>query len=146
MKKIILISLVSLASFGCGEKNVTEKMLLGDWECRQTEQNAKWENGLFLDYTPPVEHGTFLAKYLKEDDNLFLILKLPDRDEKIKQNFKKMNENREYFIDDTRIADSNKLVYISDNEFKWIYENTVTQDNSEENVKAKVMRHCIRIK
>lgn len=146
MKKIILISLVSLALFGCGEKKVTVDMLIGDWECKQVEQNAKWKNGVFQDYEPPVEHGTFLAKYLKEDDNLFLILKLPDRDEKIKQNFKKLNESHEYFIHDTRIADTNKLVYISGNEFKWVYENAVTQDDSEDNVKVKVMRHCIRIK
>ena len=41
MKRIVFLGLVCFALFGCGEKKVTEEMLVGDWECRQTEQKAK---------------------------------------------------------------------------------------------------------
>lgn len=50
MKRIALISLVSLALFGCGEKKINEEMLVGDWECNITQQLAKWKNGAFQEY------------------------------------------------------------------------------------------------
>lgn len=34
----------------CGDKKVTEEMLLGGWECSQNDQKAKWENGTFQDF------------------------------------------------------------------------------------------------
>ena len=50
MKRIVFLGLVCFALFGCGEKKVTEEMLVGDWECRQTEQKAKQKNGTFQDF------------------------------------------------------------------------------------------------
>ena len=41
MKRIVLLGLACFVLFGCGEKKVTEEMLVGDWECRQNEQKAK---------------------------------------------------------------------------------------------------------
>ena len=31
MKRVVLLGLTCFALFGCGEKKVTEEMLLGDW-------------------------------------------------------------------------------------------------------------------
>ncbi len=31
-------------------RKVTEEMLLGDWECTQNDQKAKWKNGTFQDF------------------------------------------------------------------------------------------------
>ncbi|ORF45452.1 hypothetical protein [Gilliamella apicola] len=50
MKRIALLGVVCFALFGCGEKKVTEEMLVGDWECRQNKQKAKWKNGTFQDF------------------------------------------------------------------------------------------------
>ncbi|MWN91336.1 hypothetical protein GQ597_11575, partial [Gilliamella sp. Pra-s65] len=50
MKRILLISLVSLVLFGCKEKKVTEEMLVGDWRCDFAQQIAKWKDGAFQDY------------------------------------------------------------------------------------------------
>lgn len=144
MKKIILICLVSLACSACGEKKVTEKMLVGYWRCIGTEQKAKWENGLFQDYALPIDNGTSLIKFQKEDDNFFL--KLSDKNEKIRLDFQKMEENYEKSMDDTKIVVINKLEYISNNEFKAISEFTVMPDKSEDNVKRKSVTHCTRIK
>ena len=43
MKRVVLLGLACFALFGCGEKKVTEEMLLGDWECTQNDQKAKWK-------------------------------------------------------------------------------------------------------
>lgn len=144
MKKIALISLFSLALFGCGEKEVTKEMLVGDWECSSIEQKAKWENGLFQDYEPPVDLNSLVVKYIKEEDELFV--KLPDIDKKIPEDFERMNRSYENYLGDVVIIGVNKLEYISDNEFKSISEYTITQDKSEDNVKAKVIQSCTRIK
>lgn len=144
MKNLLFIGLIGFTLIGCGEKKVTEEMLIGDWRCDFKEQVAKWKNGVFQDYAPPVDHEASLVTYLKEDDNLFV--KLPDSNNKIKQDFKKLNESYENSIGDTKISGFNKLEYISDNEFKWIYENTIIHDNSEDNAKTKVLTHCTRIK
>jgi hypothetical protein len=56
MKKFLLISLIGFALIGCGGKEVTEDMLIGDWKCKGSEQTAKWKNGLFQDYLPTVDH------------------------------------------------------------------------------------------
>lgn len=144
MKKLILMSLVSIALFGCGDKKVTEDMLIGDWRCNFKEQVAKWKNGLFQDYAPPIDHETSLVTYLKEDNDLFV--KLPDSDRKIKQYFNKMDGSFEYSIGDMKTFGFNKLEYISDDEFKSISEITITQNKSEDNEKTKNIMHCTRIK
>lgn len=144
MKRIILISLVSFALFGCDEKKVTEEMLLGDWQCDFTHQVAKWKDGAFQDYAPQVDHDASLVTYLKEDDNLFI--KFPDSDMKIKQDFKTLSEGFESSIYGIKTVSSNKLEYISYNEFKLNSEATMTQNKSEDNEKIKVIQHCIRIK
>lgn len=53
MKRILSVALVCLALLGCGEKKITEEMLVGEWECTISNQEAKWENGVFQDFTPP---------------------------------------------------------------------------------------------
>ncbi|OCG77394.1 hypothetical protein A9G42_05680 [Gilliamella sp. Nev6-6] len=144
MKNLLLISLLGLTLIGCEEKKVTEEMLIGDWECSATEQRAKWKNGVFQNYSTTIDHGKSLVTYLKENDSLFV--KLPDSDEKIKQDFKKLNESYEDSLGDRRIVGFSKLEYISDNEFKLTSESTRTQDKQEDNEKIKTLMHCTRIK
>ena len=144
MKKLILISLVSIALFGCGEKKVTEEMLIGDWRCNFKEQVAKWKNGLFQDYAPPIDHETSLVTYLKVDNDLFV--KTPNSFRKIKQYVNKMDGSFEYSIGDMKTVGFNKLEYISDDEFKSISEIIITQNKSEDNEKTKNIMHCTRIK
>jgi hypothetical protein len=144
MKKFLLISLIGFALVGCGEKDVTEAMLIGDWECSGSLQKAEWKNGKFQDYLPEVEHEELLVTYSKEGDNLFV--KMPYIKEKIPQNIKKMNENYDISVSDMRIVGSNKLEYISDDEYKLTFEATSTQKESEYNNKTKVLMHCTRMK
>jgi len=116
VKKIILVGLIGVVLSGCGEKKVTKEMLVGDWKCTRTEQEADWKNGLFQDYSTPVNQGIALIVYIKENDDLFL--KLSDSDRKRKLYFKTINEEFSNTSDDRKITSNNKLEYISDDEFK----------------------------
>lgn len=144
MKKIALFGLIGFILTGCGEKKVTEEMLIGDWRCNFKEQVAKWKNGLFQDYAPPIDHETSLVTYLKVDNDLFV--KTPNSFRKIKQYVNKMDGSFEYSIGDMKTVGLNKLEYISDDEFKSISEIIITQNKSEDNEKTKNIMHCTRIK
>ena len=148
MKRIALLGLACFALFGCGDessgKKVTEEMLVGDWECTKTTQKADWKNGLFQDYSTPVNQGKSLIVYTKENDDLFL--KLPDIDRKIKLDFKTLNEEYSNTFDDKKITGHNKLEYISDDEFKLTAEGSLTSADSKYNYKVKTFSHCTRIK
>ena len=147
MKRIILAGLIGMVLTGCGdessEKKVTEEMLVGGWECTATTQEADWKNGLFQDYSTPVNQGKSLIVYTKENDALFV--KLPDSDRKIKLDFKKLNDEYSNTFDDTKITGYNKLEYISDDEFKMTTETSQMFTDSEYNKKNKTLMHCTRM-
>ena len=144
MKRIVLLGLVCFALFGCGEKKVTEEMLVGDWECTRTRQKADWENGLFQDYSTPVNQGKVPMVYTKENHNLFVKLHFSDR--KVKVDFKTLNEEFSINSDDRKMTRYNKLEYISDDEFKSTSEISMTFADSQYNRKIKTLMHCTRIK
>lgn len=144
MKKIVLLGLVCFALFGCGEEKVTEEMLVGDWECTKTTQEADWKNGLFQDYSTPVNQGKWLIVYTKENDDLFLRLSISDRKRKL--DFNALNEEFSHTSDDEKITSNNKLEYISDDEFKSTSEISMTFADSQYNRKIKTLMHCTRLK
>jgi hypothetical protein len=144
MKKFLLISLIGFALVGCGEKEVTEAMLIGDWECSESSQYAIWENGEFQDYLPAVDAGKLSITFLKEGDNLFV--KYPYIEEKIPLDFEEMNGSYDNSYSELamRIVGSSKLEYISGDEFKRILEGVIA--GGESKYKTKTLFHCTRIK
>jgi hypothetical protein len=144
MKKFLLISLIGFALVGCGGKEVTEDMLIGDWECSGSSQYAIWENGEFQDYLPAVDSEKLLVKYFKEGDNFFV--KKPHFEEKIPLDFKEMNGSydKSYPELEISIVGFNKLEYISGDEFKSSFEGVLT--GKELKHKTKILSHCTRMK
>ena len=53
MKKILLLSLVSFALFGCGDNKVTKEYLVGKWDCVYKEYKSKYDSKLkrYSDYS-----------------------------------------------------------------------------------------------
>ncbi|MWN30858.1 MULTISPECIES: hypothetical protein [unclassified Gilliamella] len=143
MKKILLVGLIGVALFGCGKKKVTEKMLIGNWECSITEQRAKWENGGFQNYSAPIDHGKSVVTFLKENDDFFV--KWSSTDEIVKEDFKKLNKSFNGFLAGIQFSGFNGFEYISDNEFKMISELVMRLDEKEKNEKNKILKHCTRI-
>lgn len=146
MKKLILMSLVSIALFGCGDKKVTEDMLIGDWGCTFARYNAKWENGLFQDFD--ASHGKAtnktLVRFYTKDNQLWV------------ESEKKVNPfNLNYFSGESSISKSafgittknnNSIEYISSDKFKikTIYESRDEVDETNNN-KEKTELICERI-
>lgn len=146
MKKLILISLVSIALFGCGEKKVTEEMLVGDWGCTFARYYAKWENGLFQDFDASpnkTTNKTLVRFYIK--DNQFWA-----------ESEKKVNPfNLNHFSGKSSIVKSdfgittknnNSIEYISSDKFKIksIHERRNEVDEAN-NKKEKTEFTCERI-
>ena len=146
MKRIVLISLVGLALFGCGEKKVTEEMLIGDWGCTFDRYNAKWKNGLFQDFdtSPKKETNKTLVRFYTKDNQLWV------------ESEKKVNPfNLNYFSGESSISKSafgittknnNSIEYISSDKFKikTIYESR-DEANESNNSKEKTESICERI-
>lgn len=146
MKRFILISLVSLALFGCGEKKVTEEMLVGDWGCTFDRYKAKWENGLFQDFefSPKKSTNKTLVRFYIKDNQFWI------------ESNKKVNPfNLSNFSGKSSIAKSafgittknnNSIEYISSDKFKMkiIYESR-NEVNEANNNKEKTEIICERI-
>ncbi|OCL23981.1 hypothetical protein A9G07_03840 [Gilliamella sp. wkB72] len=147
MKKLILMSLVSIALFGCEEKKVTEEMLIGDWECDFAQQVAKWKDGAFQEYGE-IERDKGPIKYFMKDNVLYFNFGLPtsypfklnsyyDQSEIINQ------------LDNHKIKSKKSITYISPDKYKVIdvMEDIYTNDSdSSENNKTKTEYVCERVK
>lgn len=92
---------------------------------------------------PQVGQAVLFVKYLKKDDQLFV--EFTDSDGEIIQDFKELNRRFNYSIGDRKIDGFSKLEYITNNEFKSIYESSKTRNESEDKEKTKILMHCTRI-
>ncbi|MCX8639882.1 hypothetical protein J3U37_07175 [Gilliamella sp. B3172] len=154
MKRIALISLVSLALFGCGEKKINEEMLVGDWECNITQQLAKWKNGAFQEYGEVKSEKT-LVTYKIYDGVIIRTLPI----ELFKNDWESYSVYQSiYNIKGINITDKNvsiierKIDFISENEYRITGVLSVINGNDTESVqekdnfKNKLEEHCIKIK
>ena len=154
MKRIALISLVSLALFGCGEKKINEEMLVGDWECNITQQLAKWKNGAFQEYGEVKSEKT-LVTYKIYDGVIIRTLPI----ELFKNDWESYSVYQSiYNIKGINITDKNvsiierKIDFISENEYRITGVLSVINGNDTESVqekdnfKNKFEEHCIKIK
>ncbi|OCG77389.1 hypothetical protein A9G42_05655 [Gilliamella sp. Nev6-6] len=143
MKRILLISLVSLALFGCEEKKVTEEMLIGDWRCDFAQQIAKWKDGAFQDYGK-IERGKDLIKYFMKDGTLYFNFGNPtsypfnlasyyDQSEIIK------------FLDNHNIKQQKSITYISHDKYETVDVMEDIYTNNSENIKTKTKLVCERV-
>ena len=83
MKRIILAGLIGMVLTGCGdessEKKVTEEMLLGEWNCKVSSQEAESRNGKLQDFgDPEFEENKYI--FTKKDGKLFVSLSLYKED------------------------------------------------------------------
>lgn len=141
MKRIILISLVSLALFGCEEKKVTEEMLIGDWECNTTQQIAIWDNGVFKDDDKlALDNGRMSIKFIKKDGKLFGV---NDKSEAVPFNLETLYNKPEYsgYSGEVKVKGKTTIEYISIDKFKLSFINEATNVK-----KLKLELVCERVK
>lgn len=147
MKKLLMISLSCLVLCSCGEKKVTEEMLLGDWECRLTGQEAEWKNGIFQDYSAPKsEKG--LIKYFMKDNVLFSNFGLKTSYPFNLASFYNKSDDIQS-IDGSNIKTQKSIEYFSQDRFKATIITEITYDDhtkDDNNIKTKVVTDCERIK
>lgn len=153
MKRIALLGLVCFALFGCGEKKVTEEMLVGNWDCTQTEQKAKWKNGTFQDFEE-VKIEKILVTYKNYDG----LLMKGRGDDLTKgkwysvssivaiQEVKNLN-----ILELVRYYTSSKFEYISDKEYKYtqilefVFNDRSEEEQVNDNSRQKLEESCIKV-
>ncbi|AHN26230.1 hypothetical protein GAPWK_1657 [Gilliamella apicola] len=153
MKRIVLLGLACFVLFGCGEKKITEEMLVGDWECRQNEQKAKWKNGTFQDFGE-VKSEKVLITYKNYDG----MLMKGRGDDIAKGNWSSvssivaMQDVKNLSISELfRHYISSKFEYISDKEYKYtqvieiVYKGGSEEAQVEGNLRQKLEENCIKV-
>ena len=153
MKRIVLLGLACFVLFGCGEKKVTEEMLVGDWECRQNEQKAKWKNGTFPDFGE-VKNEKVLITYKYYDG----MLMKGRGDDIAKGNWSSvssivaMQDVKNLIISEfANRYTSGKFEYISNKEYKYtrvfetVYKNSSEEAQVDGNLRQKLEENCIKV-
>ena len=153
MKRIVLLDLACFMLFGCGEKKVTEEMLVGDWECRQNEQKAKWKNGTFQDFGE-VKSEKVLITYKNYDG----MLMKGRGDGLAKGNWSSvsstvaMQDVKNLGISESfRHYTSSKFEYISDKEYKYtqvieiVFKGYSEEEQVDRNSRKKHEENCIKV-
>lgn len=131
MRNILLIVFVCFALFGCGEKKLTEEMLIGDWDCTMTEQTFKWEDGRFQNvYEPETE----VIKINFFVENNILMTKEKEKSEAVPFDIKEIYDNpvvEKVTEKGLKFKFIRKVQYISNDKFTLLYV-TETQENYSE--------------
>ncbi len=145
MKKILcyvtfVLAFISFNSFA-EEKKVTEEMLLGEWECEESLQEAVLDKGKFQDFgdTMISEYDYFITKrngqlFWGEDDeeNALLPFDLED-----------IYKRPEYVVDDKQI--SQKIEYLSEDSFVMTNIYTTIDKKNNPIKKIKMVLTCDRV-
>lgn len=145
MRNLLFIGLIGFTLIGCGEKKITEEMLIGNWECDFTQQVAKWKDGAFQDYSKPKNEKIFV-KFIKKDGVLQW-----GKSEKDTETFnlQTIYNKPEYSVSagDVKIKGKNVIEYISYDKFIIFENREITNDKNEvNNKKDKTEFSCERIK
>ncbi|OCG58707.1 hypothetical protein [Gilliamella sp. GillExp13] len=143
MKKLVIIGLVSLALFGCGEDKITKEYLVGKWKCDLTSYRAKIQNGKFTEYVKDDINISFTEEYKIENEKLHVF------DEE-NNNWKESDVIDEYSWkrksheqEDVNYISTNSIKKESQNKFTITEEHIATHKN---NYKTKVVATCTRMK
>ena len=154
MKRILLIILFIFPfSLFANEKRVTKEMLLGDWKCTLTKQEAKWKNGTFQDYGN-VTREKVLITYKNYDG---LLMKgsgddINKGDWNSVSSYVAIQDGRTLKISETaRLSISSKFEYISDKEYKFtqitefVFHNLPEEEQVNDNSRQKLEESCIKV-
>ena len=142
MKRIALLGLTCFALFGCGEKKVTEEMLLGEWNCTVSTQKADSKKGKLQDFGDP-EVGEYKYIFTKKDGKLFWSSSL-FKEYLMPFNLEDIYKKTEYVVDDMQI--SHKIEYLSKDSYSITNIYITIDKNNKPISKSKDKFVCERIK
>lgn len=131
MRNILLIVFVCFALFGCGEKKLTEEMLIGDWDCTMTEQTFKWQDGRFQNVYEPETEVIKINFFI---ENNILMTKEKEKSEAVPFDIKEIYDNpvvEKVTEKGIKFKFIRKVQYISNDKFTLLYV-TETQENYSE--------------
>ena len=146
MKRITLFGIACFALYGCGNdsdgQKVTEEMLLGEWNCKVSSQEAESRNGKLQDFgDPEFEENKYI--FTKKDGQLFISLSLYKED-LMPLNLEDIYKRPEYTEYDRQRTQ--KIKYLSKDSFSLNGTYTIIDKNNKPTSKFKEEYVCDRIK
>ncbi|WP_294952324.1 hypothetical protein [uncultured Gilliamella sp.] len=148
MKRIKLISLVSLILTGCGDDKVTKEYLVGDWDCNNVKYESKYDPK-FKEYDDYSLESTEHFKHTYKIVDGVLIVKLPSDEAVVDLDKIYTQLTIEGKREDCEHTINRSLIKNSSNKFTFEMEMFFTCSNENGEVtksKSKRERICTRIK
>lgn len=147
MKRIALISLVSLTLFGCGDNKVTKEYLVGDWRCNW-ESFERTNSGREENYGDAVDKSEYIRTYKIIDGKLYHIY---DGDKQELYDIDQIynNPTHEILNDDSAFTGQQKFEKLNNDEYRYIIESEFKKNSNTTNVidiRSKEVTTCTRIK
>lgn len=145
MKKILIISLVSLTLFGCGDDKVTKEYWIGYWQCAANDYE-KHSGDANEDFGDSVSSSEKIMTFKILDNELYQINK---DGTKILIDPNKMENIINKVVGSTKINTKKTTKIVNSDTFKLTMLTEINNINSDNNVidfRAKTEAVCTRIK
>lgn len=149
MKRLVLIGLVSLFLYGCGEDKVTKEYLVGDWRCN-SESFERMNSGREESYGDAVESGEYIETLKIVEDKLYQV---SDDGKLVFYNFDYMNNNPTFKIlnEDTNTTITGKRIFkkINNDQYQFVFTSEFKKNSNTTNIidtRIKEVTTCTRIK
>jgi hypothetical protein len=145
MKRILIISLVSLALFGCGEDKITKEYLVGDWRCMD-DQYQRHNVGANEDLGDPVSSLEDIRTFRIINNELYQINK---ETENTLIDLSKIDSTEDEISDAYKTHTVNTIKAIDKDTFKYITTidiKNIDNDTNIINLRTKLEGICTRIK
>lgn len=145
MKRILIISLVSLALFGCGEDKITKEYLVGDWRCKDN-QYQRQNSGANEDFGSSVSSIEDTTTFRIINNELYQISK--DKGN-ILIDLSKADLSKDEISDAYKTHIVNTIKAIDKDTFKTVLITEIKNINNDTNIidlRTKLETVCTRIK
>ncbi|OCG31330.1 hypothetical protein A9G45_00430 [Gilliamella sp. HK2] len=145
MKKLVIIGLVSLALFGCGEDKITKEFLVGDWRCKDN-QYQRHNVGANEDLGDPVSSIEDTTTFRIINNELYQISK---KTENTLIDLSKIDSTEDEVSDTYKTHIVNTIKAIDKDTFKTVLITEIKDINNDTNIinfRTKLETVCTRIK
>ncbi|MWN04942.1 hypothetical protein [Gilliamella sp. Pas-s95] len=147
MKRIFIVSLVSLALFGCGEDKITKEYLLGNWHCVGNEYE-KENSDANEDFDDSVSSSEKTMTFKMLDNELYQI---NEDGTKILIDPNKMDTNKSEVTENAKINTKTTTKIVNSDTFNFTILAEINKINSNNNnniidLRTKTEVICTRIK
>ncbi|OCG28788.1 hypothetical protein A9G11_10080 [Gilliamella sp. wkB108] len=146
MKKLVLIYLGCLTLFGCNDNEITNRYLIGSWECTCFDYRVLWKDGIYQNFGnfPEQKEEKIPTKFYMKNERLWIDIGKISSEFNLYAFYEKRPPQKTSI--DVTIERDDSIEYLSRDKFKitTIIENRYDH-HEKDNFKLKTELYCKRI-